>query len=41
MPPAQPGESQASTLTGMFTPQRLPSQIQIQTIEVYPYIEYI
>jgi len=41
MPPAQPGESQASTLTGMFTPQRLPSQIQIQTVEVYPYIEYI
>ncbi len=41
LPPVQSGESQASTLTGMFSPQRLPSQIEIQTVEVYPYIEYI
>jgi len=41
LPPTQSGESQASTLTGMFSAQRLPSQIEIQTVEVYPYIEYI
>ena len=41
LPPMQPGESQASTLAGMFSPQRLPSRIEIQTVEVYPYIEYI
>jgi ABC-2 type transport system permease protein len=41
MAPIQPGESQASTMAGMFTPQRLPSRIEIQTVEVYPYIEYI
>jgi ABC-2 type transport system permease protein len=28
-------------MAGMFTPQRLPSRIEIQTVEVYPYIEYI
>ena len=41
LPPMQPGESQGATLAGVFTPQRLPSRIEIQTVEVYPYIEYI
>ena len=41
LPPMQPGESQGSTLAGIFSPQRLPSRIEIQTVEVYPYIEYI
>jgi ABC-2 type transport system permease protein len=39
--PTQPGESQASTLADLSTQNRLPSQIAIQTVEVYPYIEYI
>src|SRR5579862_8001200 len=39
--PTQSGESQSSTLAGLSTKQRLPSQIAIQTVEVYPYIEYI
>ena len=41
LPPMQPGESLASTMNGMFTPERLPARIEIQTVEVYPYIEYI
>jgi ABC-type multidrug transport system permease subunit len=41
LPPMQPGESLASTMSGMFTPERLPSRVEIQTVEVYPYIEYI
>jgi ABC-2 type transport system permease protein len=41
LPPMQPGESLASTMNGMFTPERLPSRVEIQTVEVYPYIEYI
>jgi ABC-2 type transport system permease protein len=41
LPPVQSGESQASTLAGLTSPGRLPSQITIQTVEVYPYIEYI
>lgn len=41
MPPLQPGQSMAATMTGMLTPNRLPARIDIQTVEVYPYIEYI
>ena len=41
LPPLKAGESLAANMTGMFSPQRLPSQVQIQTVEVYPYIEYI
>jgi ABC-type multidrug transport system permease subunit len=41
LPPLQPGQSMASTMNGMFSPNRLPSRIDIQTVEVYPYIEYI
>ena len=39
--PVQPGESQSAQMAGLMSPQRLPSQIAIQTVEVYPYIEYI
>lgn len=41
MPPLQPGQSMAASMSGMFAPNRLPSTIDIQTVEVYPYIEYI
>ena len=41
LPPLQPGQSPALQSGDLFSPQRLPSQIQIQTVEVYPYIEYI
>jgi len=41
LPPLQAGESPASNMASLFSPERLPSQIQIQTVEVYPYIEYI
>jgi ABC-type multidrug transport system permease subunit len=41
LPPLQPGQSMAATMNGMFSPNRLPSRIDIQTVEVYPYIEYI
>jgi ABC-2 type transport system permease protein len=41
LPPTQPGESPASTLSSMSSPNRLPASIDIQTVEVYPYIEYI
>lgn len=41
LPPVQPGESQGEEMAGLMSPQRLPSQIAIQTVEVYPYIEYI
>ena len=41
LPPLQPGESLASSMNGMFSPERLPGRIAIQTVEVYPYIEYI
>jgi len=41
MPPLQPGQSMAASMNGMFAPNRLPSRIDIQTVEVYPYIEYI
>jgi len=41
MPPAKSGEAAAATQAGLFAPERLPAQIQIQAVEVYPYIEYI
>jgi len=31
----------ASNLAGLFSPHRLPASIDIQTVEVYPYIDYI
>ena len=41
MPPLQSGQSLASNMTSMVSPERLPGKIVIQTVEVYPYIEYI
>src|SRR2546428_3152869 len=41
LPPLRSGESLAASLSGMFSPERLPGKIEIQTVEVYPYIEYI
>jgi ABC-2 type transport system permease protein len=41
LPPIQPGESPVSNLTTFFNPTRLPGTIDIQTVEVYPYIDYI
>jgi len=40
MPPMQPGQPQAGTMS-LLNSQRLPSQVSIQTVEVYPYIEYV
>jgi ABC-2 type transport system permease protein len=39
--PQQPGESPASNLASLASPNRLPASIAIQTVEVYPYIDYI
>jgi ABC-2 type transport system permease protein len=41
LPPLEPGESPVSNLTTLFNPTRLPGAIDIQTVEVYPYIDYI
>jgi ABC-2 type transport system permease protein len=41
MAPLIPGEAGGSNPARNFSPQRLPPQISIQTVEVYPYIEYI
>ena len=41
LPPLQSGQSMAATMSGMFSPNRLPATINVQTVEVYPYIEYI
>jgi ABC-2 type transport system permease protein len=41
LPPLQPGQSQASNMAAMLSPERLPGKIEVQTVEVYPYIEYI
>lgn len=41
LPPLEPGESPASNLSSFFNPNRLPTTIDIQTAEVYPYIDYI
>jgi ABC-2 type transport system permease protein len=39
--PMQPGENPVSNMASLFSPNRLPANIDIQTIEVYPYIDYI
>lgn len=39
--PIEPGEAPASNLAGLFSPNRLPASIDIQTVELYPYIDYI
>jgi ABC-2 type transport system permease protein len=41
LPAMEPGESPAANLAGLFSPNRLPASIEIQTVEVYPYIDYI
>jgi ABC-2 type transport system permease protein len=41
LPALQPGESPAANLAGLFSPNRLPASIAFQTVEVYPYIDYI
>jgi ABC-2 type transport system permease protein len=41
MPPTQAGQSAASTVAAAADSRRLPAQIEIQTVEVYPYTEYI
>ena len=41
LPPIEPGESLASSSAGVFSPNRLPATIAIQTVEIYPYVEYI
>lgn len=41
LPRTQPGESPSSSSAGGSSPQRLPATVAVQTIEVYPYIEYI
>ena len=40
-PPLQPGESPNAGIANTSGSQRLPQSIAIQTVEVYPYIEYI
>jgi ABC-2 type transport system permease protein len=39
LPPTQPGQSPA--LSNLSSANRLPVSIDIQTVEVYPYVEYI
>ena len=41
LPPLESGQAPASNLAGLFSPNRLPASIEIQTVEVYPYIDYI
>ncbi len=41
LPHLESGESPAANLAGLFSPNRLPASIEIQTVEVYPYIDYI
>ncbi|MGO9520427.1 MAG: ABC transporter permease, partial [Candidatus Korobacteraceae bacterium] len=41
LPPLESGEAPAANLAGLFSPTRLPASIEIQTVEVYPYIDYI
>ena len=41
LPPLQSGESPASNLASLFSPNLLPTKIEFQTVEVYPYIDYI
>ncbi len=39
--PIQAGENPVTNMASLFSPNRLPASIDIQTIEVYPYIDYI
>jgi ABC-2 type transport system permease protein len=39
--PIQAGENPVSNMASLFSPARLPASINFQTIEVYPYIDYI
>ena len=41
LPALEPGQAPAANLAGLFSPNRLPASIDIQTVEVYPYIDYI
>jgi ABC-2 type transport system permease protein len=41
LPPLEPGESPVSNMASLYSPNRLPIAIDIQTVEVYPYISYI
>lgn len=41
LPPVESGESPAANSASVFSPNRLPATIAVQTVEVYPYIEYI
>ena len=41
LPPLESGESPAANLAGLFSPNRLRASIEVQTVEVYPYIDYI
>ncbi|MGH9325212.1 MAG: ABC transporter permease [Terriglobia bacterium] len=41
LPPLEPGESPASSMASLYSPNRLPAAVNIQTVEVYPYVGYI
>lgn len=41
LPPLESGQSPAANLAGLFSPNRLRASIEVQTVEVYPYIDYI
>ncbi len=41
LPALESGEYPAANLAGLVSPNRLPAGIEIQTVEVYPYIDYI
>lgn len=41
LPPMQPGQTIGASMAGPLSSERLPARIAIQTVEVYPYIEYI
>jgi len=41
LPPLEPGEAPAANLASLFSPNWLPASIDFQTVEVYPYVDYI
>jgi ABC-2 type transport system permease protein len=41
LPPLETGESPVSDMASLYSPDRLPTAIDIQTVEVYPYISYM
>lgn len=41
LPAVRSGESLVAATSGISSPDRLPTTVAIQTVEVYPYIEYI